>query len=102
MMMIMMMIPTVAGELTASARRYPMSSDDMLTNSSNTIHVTPSIQGGVVSDPDNHDNDDKSSDDDDDDDDDDTIVSVVIPTTGKKSVRFNVHSAVIYNDSSPC
>jgi len=52
-----MMIPILAGELTASARRYPISFDEMLTSSSNTIHVTPSVQGGVVSDPDDHDND---------------------------------------------
>ena len=92
----MMMIPIVAGELTASARRYPISFDEMLTSSSNTIHVTPSVQGGVVSDPDDHDNYSNNNNDD------DTFVSVVISTTGKKSVRFNIHSAVVYNDSSPC
>ena len=53
----MMMIPILAGELTASARRYPISFEEMLTSSSNTIHVTPSVQGGVVNDPDDHDND---------------------------------------------
>ena len=95
-----MMIPTVAGELTAIDRRYSISFDEMLTSSSNTIHVTPSVQGGVVSDPDDHDNDSNSNSNSNNDD--YTFVSVVIPTTGKKSVRFNVHSAVIYNDCSPC
>ena len=51
MMMMVMMLPIVVGKVTISARRYPISSQEMVTCSSNTIHVTPSVQEGVVRDP---------------------------------------------------